>query len=197
MRPNRISAQPSPFSAPTDAHLSHPWPLSRHTSCPAWHVPVAPFTAGDLVEVRGNCWIVEESTAYADCTLLRLTNLEPRSSPKVCRLLQPFDRPRTQKLKPRLRAATRREWIAALDWQLADCRGFGQLRVAGSASIDLFPFQLEPVLAILRGLASRILIADQVGLGKTIQAGLVLSEMQHRGWCDRALVLTPAGLREQ
>jgi SNF2 family DNA or RNA helicase len=76
-------------------------------------------------------------------------------------------------------------------------RRFGQLRAAASAAIDILPFQLEPALAVVRGLALRLLLADEVGLGKTIQAGLVLAELQQRGWCDRALILTPAGLREQ
>src|ERR687896_1165863 len=57
--------------------------------------------------------------------------------------------------------------------------------------------QLEPVLAIVRGLGSRVLIADDVGLGKTIQAGLIVSELKARGAADRILVLAPAGLRDQ
>ena len=59
------------------------------------------------------------------------------------------------------------------------------------------PHQLEQALAVLRGLGSRVLIADDVGLGKTIQAAMVLSELKARGTCDRVLILTPAGLREQ
>jgi SNF2 family DNA or RNA helicase len=43
------------------------------------------------------------------------------------------------------------------------------------ARIDLHPHQLEPALAVLRGLGSRVLLADDVGLGKTIQAGLFLT----------------------
>jgi len=63
--------------------------------------------------------------------------------------------------------------------------------------MDLLPHQLEPALAILRGLGSRVLLADEVGLGKTIQAGLVCAELLVRGAIDRVLVLTPAGLRGQ
>jgi SNF2 family DNA or RNA helicase len=85
----------------------------------------------------------------------------------------------------------------ALRSHLAGCRTFGQLRAAAAASIEVLPFQLEPALAVVRGLASRLLIADEVGLGKTIQAALILAELQHRGWCERAIILTPAGLREQ
>ena len=52
-------------------------------------------------------------------------------------------------------------------------------------------------MAIVRGLGTRVLLADEVGLGKTIQAGLVASELIARGSIDRLLVLTPPGLREQ
>ena len=65
------------------------------------------------------------------------------------------------------------------------------------ASIDILPFQLEPALALISGRASRFLLADEVGLGKTIQAGLMIAELQQRGWCERALIVTPAGLRRQ
>ena len=59
------------------------------------------------------------------------------------------------------------------------------------------PHQLEPALAVIRGRGSRLLLADDVGLGKTIQAGLIVSELLARNAIDRVLILTPAGLREQ
>jgi superfamily II DNA or RNA helicase len=46
-------------------------------------------------------------------------------------------------------------------------------------------------------MASRILLADEVGLGKTIQAGLIVAELQARGAADRVLILAPASLRDQ
>ncbi|HEY6211456.1 MAG TPA: helicase-related protein, partial [Vicinamibacterales bacterium] len=73
----------------------------------------------------------------------------------------------------------------------------GGLRAATRARIDLLPYQLEPCLAILRGRASRVLLADEVGLGKTIQAGLIVSELSERAGIDRVLILTPPGLRDQ
>ena len=47
---------------------------------------------------------------------------------------------------------------------------------------------------VLRRMRGRAILADEVGLGKTIEAGLVLSELRMRGLADRALVITPAGL---
>ncbi len=59
------------------------------------------------------------------------------------------------------------------------------------------PFQLEPALAVTHGIASRILIADEVGLGKTIQAALIIAEILERARHGRVLVVAPAALREQ
>jgi superfamily II DNA or RNA helicase len=42
-----------------------------------------------------------------------------------------------------------------------------------------------------------VLLADDVGLGKTVQAGLIVAELRARGVADRVLVITPAGLRDQ
>ena len=63
--------------------------------------------------------------------------------------------------------------------------------------MDLLPHQLEPALAIVHGRGTRMLIADEVGLGKTVQAALIVAELKARGAAARVLVLTPAGLREQ
>ncbi|MEV0974981.1 DEAD/DEAH box helicase [Microtetraspora glauca] len=56
-------------------------------------------------------------------------------------------------------------------------------------------YQFKPVLKILTGSSGRILIADEVGLGKTIEAGLIWSELEQRGKLDRVLVLAPSVLK--
>ncbi len=78
---------------------------------------------------------------------------------------------------------------------IVDARPADGLWTAADASIELWPYQLEPALAAIAG-ATRVLLADAVGLGKTIQAGLLLSELRERGWIEHALVVCPAGLRE-
>jgi hypothetical protein len=65
------------------------------------------------------------------------------------------------------------------------------------ANVTPIPFQLEPVLAMVRGDGCRFLIADGVGMGKTIQAGLMIAELIQREPECRVLVIAPAGLREQ
>ncbi len=59
------------------------------------------------------------------------------------------------------------------------------------------PYQQEGALRILRDLDGRALLADEVGLGKTITAGMVLKECIVRGFVKRALILTPPSLVNQ
>lgn len=56
------------------------------------------------------------------------------------------------------------------------------------------PYQFKPVLKLLNTGALRLLIADEVGLGKTIEAGLVWTEMEVRRQADRVLVVCPSAL---
>src|SRR5204863_5649638 len=95
------------------------------------------------------------------------------------------------------RLVGRRPWRRACRTLLAANAPPGALRCAGRPRIDLLPHQLEPALAVVRGSGARLLLADDVGLGKTIQAALILSELRERAAADRALILTPAGLRDQ
>ena len=71
------------------------------------------------------------------------------------------------------------------------------LRTGLRARISLLPFQLEPALAVTHGIASRLLIADEVGLGKTIQAALIVAEILERTRHARVLIVAPASLKEQ
>lgn len=59
------------------------------------------------------------------------------------------------------------------------------------------PHQQEGALKILRDLDGRALLADEVGLGKTITAGMVLKECIVRGFVRKALILTPPSLVNQ
>ncbi len=90
-----------------------------------------------------------------------------------------------------------RRWRSACRALLAEHSPVSGLRAARLARINLLPHQLEPALAIVLGRGSRVLLADAVGLGKTIQAGLIVTELLARRMAERVLILTPAGLRDQ
>jgi SNF2 family DNA or RNA helicase len=63
-----------------------------------------------------------------------------------------------------------------------------------SAKIDLLPHQVVLTHRIATATPRRFLIADEVGLGKTIETALVLRELASRGELTRALMVVPAGL---
>ncbi|MCP3685977.1 MAG: DEAD/DEAH box helicase [bacterium] len=63
-----------------------------------------------------------------------------------------------------------------------------------AAPIDLLPHQVVITHRIATAFPRRFLIADEVGLGKTIEAALVLRELASRGELNRALMVVPAGL---
>ena len=63
-----------------------------------------------------------------------------------------------------------------------------------SARIQFIPFQFKPLLRLLRADRPRLLVADDVGVGKTIEAGLILKELSTRQQLDRVLVLCPKAL---
>jgi len=74
-------------------------------------------------------------------------------------------------------------------------RSFDELScLAALPNLVPYPHQIETALHVIRNLHGRALIADEVGLGKTIEAGLILKEYMLRGLVRKALVLVPASL---
>jgi ATP-dependent helicase HepA len=63
-----------------------------------------------------------------------------------------------------------------------------------SAKIDFIPYQFRPVLKFIRADRPRLLIADGVGVGKTIEAGLILRELQARREINSVLIICPKPL---
>jgi SNF2 family DNA or RNA helicase len=59
------------------------------------------------------------------------------------------------------------------------------------------PYQLLAVKKVMESLRQRFLIADDVGLGKTIEAGLIMQELAARQRGDRVLIVVPAALQDQ
>ena len=63
--------------------------------------------------------------------------------------------------------------------------------------IVLYPHQLNAVSAVVRRFRGRALLCDEVGMGKTIEAGMVLLEYLLRGMVRKVLILTPPSLTQQ
>jgi SNF2 family DNA or RNA helicase len=77
-------------------------------------------------------------------------------------------------------------------------RGFDELLcLEGLRGVEQLPHQIETVRKVLRHFRGRVLLADEVGLGKTIEAGLLLREYLLRGLARRVLILVPSPLVSQ
>ena len=63
--------------------------------------------------------------------------------------------------------------------------------------MDALPFQLQPAYQVLQMLRPRLLIADTVGLGKTLEAGVLTAELMRRGKARRILVVTTKSMMRQ
>jgi len=75
--------------------------------------------------------------------------------------------------------------------------GFETFLSLAALRFEPFDYQVQAARVALRRMHGRAILADEVGLGKTIEAGLVLAELRLRGLADRTLVITPAGLVAQ
>jgi SNF2 family DNA or RNA helicase len=106
------------------------------------------------------------------------------------KLLSAFKRRRRDPLK-----------LVRLRWQaehLSLNRGFDRLMCMDElVGVKRYQHQTDACLRVLRHMGGRALLADEVGLGKTIEAGIVLKEYVLRGLVKRALVLVPASLAVQ
>jgi len=92
------------------------------------------------------------------------------------------------------------EWFALRrDFEaLALNPGFDRLITLDSNTIKELPHQLDVALRVLRRpMGGRAILADEFGLGKTIEAGIIMKELRVRGMARRVLVLVPAPLVDQ
>ena len=72
--------------------------------------------------------------------------------------------------------------------------GLSTLYSLNAARVDFIPYQFRPVLKFIRSDRPRLLIADGVGVGKTIEAGLILRELQARREIQSVLIICPRGI---
>lgn len=94
-------------------------------------------------------------------------------------------------VRPATREALERLWLAIEAEQLPLLENAATLT---AAKVDLLPHQIVLTYRIANASPRRFLIADSVGLGKTIETALVLRELASRGELTRALMVVPAGL---
>ena len=153
------------------------------------HAPIP--TPGSLVWIRRRRWRVESARRDHSVVRLDVADRERRLT-----FLAPFDRPSVVAATQRPRRAHVREAAARLAGLMGRAPSARGLTTALDAAVNILPYQLEPALAVIAG-TRRILVADEVGLGKTIQAAFAIAELRRRRASLRALVIVPRSLRDQ
>ena len=153
---------------------------------------------GDIVRIRDERWTVTETLPCQDATILTVVGCGRANRGSRTRYILPFEPFERLPCISTTRVVSRRRWrLLARNVLAGATPSVDSLRAAATADVAILPYQLEPALAVVSGRAARILIADEVGLGKTIQAGLIIAETLARRPDAHVLVLCPAGLREQ
>ena len=153
---------------------------------------------GDLVSARGREWVVLPS---GDHPRLRLRPLS--GSEADVQVLDPSLEPDgvvTAQLswpEPRAPGSSSAAQLLADALLLSLRRGAGPFRCAAKLGFQPRAYQLVPLMMALRLDPVRLLIADGVGVGKTIEAGLIVRELVDRGEADRFTVLCPPHLVDQ
>ena len=156
------------------------------------------FTPGDLVRARGREWVVLPAPVPDVLALRPLSGGESSVQILHPALERRPVEPATFGLPPPDPAATQDDARLLSDaLRLSLRRGAGPFRSAARVGFEPRAYQLVPLLMALRLPVVRLLIADDVGVGKTIEAGLIAREFHDRGELDRFAVLCPPHLVEQ
>jgi ERCC4-related helicase len=150
---------------------------------------------GTQVEARGLPWEVVHFEPAGEQQRFRLRCTQGILQGMEIDLLHPFEqiRPLRTAFDPR-KAGRLRQWRLYHEaFLLEQALGSSALLAAQPGRLDIAPYQLVPVLRALRMSRPRLLLADGVGLGKTIEAGLVMAELIARRRAHRILIVSPAG----
>ena len=150
------------------------------------------------VLLRGSAWLVRDNTALGSRVALRL---EDPTTGEVIEALCPPD-----EFEPLVEPAPtldRRSFIPFSHWRALhesfrlQTPSEGQYAAFVAGRISPEPYQFAPLARLLGGPRRGLLIADDVGLGKTIEAGICLLELIARGVGRRVLLIVPPGLIPQ
>ncbi len=158
----------------------------------------ATYGPGELVRARGREWVVLPGSGGDVLNLRPIAGTE-RDVQVLSRSLEidgiesaTFQLPSAERVAPQDEALLLRD-----AFQMSLRRGAGPFRSAGRISFDPRSYQLVPMMMGLKLDVVRLLIADDVGIGKTIEAGLIARELYDRGEIESFSVLCPPHLVKQ
>jgi len=154
------------------------------------------YTVGSLVKARGREWVVLPDSTD-DLLVLRPLGGSDDEIAGIYIPLEPvapatFDLPDPSQVGDYRSARLLRDAV-----RLGFRSSAGPFRSFARVGFEPRPYQLVPLLMALKLDPIRLLVADDVGIGKTIEAGLIARELLDRGEIERLAVLCPPPLAEQ
>ncbi|WP_322783170.1 helicase-related protein [Actinomyces bowdenii] len=161
---------------------------------------------GSVVRVRDEDWLVTQVSSTSDGLLVTVQGLSELVRDTTAQFsagidrIEPVDPRRTRVIADTsTRHRLSRLWLEATLRKTALPAASPHLAVVGDVLADPLAYQLRAVRQALDPdhLRPRILLADAVGLGKTLEIGMILSELVRRGRGDRMLIVTPRHVLEQ
>ena len=164
------------------------------------------FAPGLMVKVRDELWLITSVTQSVDGYLLKVRGLSDYVRDTTASFytaiddVEVFDPARVEVVPDRSPGyRTTRLWLETTLRQTPVPLYQEQLSVADQMLMDPLDYQLTAVRKALSddNLRPRVLIANAVGLGKTLEIGMILSELIRRGRGERILVVTPKHIMEQ
>ena len=164
------------------------------------------FAPGLMVKVRDELWLITSVTQSVDGYLLKVRGLSDYVRDTTASFytaiddVEVFDPAKVEVVPDRSPGyRTTRLWLETTLRQTPVPLYQEQLSVADQMLMDPLDYQLTAVRKALSddNLRPRVLIADAVGLGKTLEIGMILSELIRRGRGERILVVTPKHIMEQ
>ncbi|NBV87093.1 MAG: DEAD/DEAH box helicase, partial [Verrucomicrobia bacterium] len=158
----------------------------------------ADFAPGALLRARNREWVVQPGSK-PDALLLRPLG---GSEEDIALILPELElspvQPATFPLpNPELHGSHQAAALLRDAIHLKLRNGAGPFRSFGNIAVEPRAYQIVPLLMALRLPVVRLLIADDVGIGKTIEAGLILRELLDRGEIAKCAVLCPPHLVDQ
>src|SRR3954465_10561808 len=161
-------------------------------------MPTPRYSPGSLVRARGREWIV---LAGSDRETLRVRPIsgseEDQTLIHLALEAEPVAEATFPRPDPRQRAGHDAALLLRDALLLSLRRGAGPFRGFGQIAVEPRAYQLVPLLMALKLDPVRLLIADDFGVGKTIEAALIVRELLDRGDIDRTVVLCPPHLVDQ
>ncbi len=158
---------------------------------------------GRLVEVRGRRWVIGDLQPGPRNTLVSLSSVEDGRFGETLDVIWEIERGASVLPSGTLPEVTERgfdqpehlaAFLDAVRWSAVTSAEAKTLQAPFRSGVAIENYQLEPVARAIDAPRVNLLLADDVGLGKTIEAGLVAQELLLRHRARRIMIVCPAGL---